>query len=88
MTASGAIVNACVSFLMIFGSASFLFGMKDGQVEIAKFNLFFGHYWILFFSGILLGISAFNRLLDMSDAKIRMRFKKVEKELKELKEKL
>ena len=62
--------------------------MKDGKLEIANFNLLFGHYWILFFSGILLGISAFDRLLDMSDAKIRKRFKKVEKELKELKDKL
>ena len=88
MKASAILVNACISLLMIFGSGSFLFGMEDDQLVVAKFNFLFGHYWILFFTGILIGISAFAGLLDMSDANIKNAIKQLEKKIKELKEKI
>ena len=88
MKESALVVNACISFLMIFGSGTFLFGMEDGQVVIARFNIIYGHHWILFLCGILFGISTFTGLFDNSEDNIRMAFKKVEKELNKLKKKL
>ena len=87
MKDSTIVVNACISFVMIFGSGVFLFSMEDGEVFIAGFNLIYGHHWTLFFCGILFGISTFAELLDNSDNKIRKAFKNVEKELKKLQEK-
>ena len=88
MKGSAILVNACISLLMIFGSGSFLFGMEDGHLTVAKFNFLFGHYWILFFTGILIGISAFAGLIDMSDANRKNAIKKLEKDIKKLKEKI
>mgnify|MGYP001205812897 CR=1 FL=1 len=88
MQGSAIFVNACISLLMILGSGSFLFGMEDGEVMIAGFNFLFGHYWILFFSGILFGILAFAGLIDYSDVNRKNAIKKLEKDIKKLKEKI
>jgi len=88
MKASAILTNACISLLMIFGSGSFLFGMEDGQMMVAGFNFLFGHYWILFFSGILIGIPAFGGLIDMSDTNRKNAIKRLEKDIKYLKEKI
>ena len=89
MKASAIFVNACISLLMIFGSGIFLFEvMEDGQLMVAGFNFLFGHYWILFITGILIGISALAGLLDKSDANRKNAIKQLKKEIKKLKEKI
>lgn len=87
MKGSTVFVNACIALLMIFGSGSFLFGIEDGQIKIAGWNFLFGHYWILFYSGILILISALAGLADKSDENVKKDIKRLGRDIKNLNEK-
>ena len=88
MDDSSAILNACISILMVLGSIPFLFGIENEQVSVGGFNFFYAHYWILFFTGILLGISALVGALDRSAADNKNAIRKLKKDISKLKNKL